>query len=121
MFLFDTDGRISRARYLAHMLGTFLVALVVTVIVIISGGISGLNNDTDIWSLVIGLLAMVWLGWVAIYLIALSRRMRDCNINPAYAFVALIGPLFFIFGIAFAVMPGTNGPNRYGPEPGPGG
>jgi serine/threonine protein kinase/uncharacterized membrane protein YhaH (DUF805 family) len=64
----------------------------------------------------------VFLAWslpiTAAALVLSAKRLHDLNSSARGALLLLIVPLNIIFFVYFCVLPGTPGPNQYGPPPG---
>lgn len=50
-------------------------------------------------------------------IIGVAGRLRDININPWWSMLSFIPYIGIIFVIVLCFLPGTHGPNRYGPDP----
>lgn len=105
--LFDFDGRINRGKF---WLGAVVLWAVSTLILFIAIAVS--NNV--LWTvLAITYIAIIWVG------LAISiKRWHDRGKSGWWVligFVPLIGGLWALIETGF--LPGTDGPNEYGPDP----
>ena len=99
---FKFDGRINRAKFWIGVVAIYLVWLVVGVVA---------GFDSPLFILVI--LVVIWPS------LALSiKRWHDRGKSGWWIFIALvplIGGIWALVETGF--LPGTNGPNEYGPDP----
>jgi uncharacterized membrane protein YhaH (DUF805 family) len=111
--LFEFNGRVSRNVYwLAYLMILFVQAILVRPLVLSAE--ASLNGDvaaTPIWPL-LALLATLYCH------IAVSvKRLHDAGLGGFLATAVLVPLLQLIFTIWAGILPGTDGPNRYGAEP----
>ena len=106
---FNAEGRIGRLRYLAWLIGGGIVINIVTLIV---AGILGALIPP--LALVIGVIAWIPSLWFSI--IVAIKRAHDFNASGWLSILSLVPLLGFL---VFAVIPGTQGSNTYGPPPPP--
>jgi uncharacterized membrane protein YhaH (DUF805 family) len=107
--VFSSAGRIGRVRYIGYSIGfTILVGLIGGVLGAILGG-AGMAQLAKPFGLLVGFSAL------AIQMLLTIQRCHDFNANGWLCLVALI-PLV---NLMFWFVPGTDGPNRYGPPPPP--
>ena len=106
---FDAKGRIGRLRFVAWLIGGGFIINVVTGI---AAGILGAIVPP--LALVIALLAWVPSIWFSI-LVAI-KRAHDFNASGWLSILSLVPLLGFL---VFAVIPGTEGSNKYGAPPPP--
>jgi uncharacterized membrane protein YhaH (DUF805 family) len=105
------DGRINRAKFWAAIGVMLAIAIVLSIIDGLLGltmGTSGLGVLSGIWSLI-----SIYVG-IAVY----AKRWHDRDKSGWWTLIVLVP---FIGGIWLLVecgfLPGTPGPNRYGPDP----
>jgi uncharacterized membrane protein YhaH (DUF805 family) len=108
---FSASGRIGRARYVGYTVGwTLLVAA-------LAGVLMTLTVTTGLAALgflpAMGAYALL----IAIQLLLTIQRCHDFNVSGWLCLLLLIPPLNLVFWF----MPGTSGPNRFGPPPPPNG
>ncbi|MGO6785314.1 DUF805 domain-containing protein [Rhizobium ruizarguesonis] len=119
------SGRASRSEYWWFVLFYFTVLFAIGIACLVTSSFSDFRDGVPP---PVGLLVFIGgLTWLAMFLpqVALQvRRFHDRNIS-AWWYLALFGggfvPYFnVIAGIAILViclLPGTEGPNKYGPDP----
>ncbi|MBB3033887.1 DUF805 domain-containing protein [Alteriqipengyuania lutimaris] len=131
---FDFEGRSRRREYWAFTLLNILVtAVLATLIIAVSydpGRIDPVDAGTPFASLgalfgVLGLLILGW--WLAVLIPSIAvtvRRLHDRDMSgwwyPGLIVLGAIPMVGLIASIALLVMmllPGTEGPNRFGPSP----
>jgi uncharacterized membrane protein YhaH (DUF805 family) len=108
--LFSFRGRRNRKSYI---LASLLVAAVMLVVWIIATAVSFASN---------GYALMIVAGLVTIPLAIMawalgSQRCRDFGWTGWAMLITLIPYVGWLFAIAIMFVPGTQGPNRYGPDP----
>ena len=108
--LFALSGRRNRKSYFLYALFIFVVTLIVwgIAIAITSGSNSGVP-------MIIAYLISVILG-ISIWIVG-AQRCRDFGWTGWAIFLTLIPFVGAIFAIAILFVPGTQGPNRFGPDP----
>jgi uncharacterized membrane protein YhaH (DUF805 family) len=94
--LFSVSGRIGRARYIANMLGLYILFGIVI------GGLSALAGP---------LAAVLWIGYVVLAFMLTIQRCHDFNTSGWLSLLVLVPLVNFIFWF----IPGTEGRNRWGP------
>ncbi|WP_208348539.1 DUF805 domain-containing protein [Pseudaestuariivita rosea] len=124
------EGRASRSEFWWFFLWFIIVAIGGTLLlVVLIGGpmavAAASGSDAAAVGAAIGgifgfiLLSVLYmlLGWMALAQICVSiRRLHDQNKSGWWYFIALI-PFGGIVLLVFYCLPGTPGPNRYGPDP----
>jgi uncharacterized membrane protein YhaH (DUF805 family) len=104
--LFSVAGRIGRARYIAYGFGLYFVFGAVA-------GIAGAAlGDVGLVVLALGWIALVVLGFMLTI-----QRCHDFNMSGWLSLLMLV-PLV---NLMFLFIPGTDGPNRFGPPTPPNG
>lgn len=124
-----------RSRRMEYWMFTLLNAVVVTVLLFATGGIgamigldgSGAEPGAGVMALFggVGILLLIYGLAVIIPSIAVTvRRLHDRDMSGWWYLGAIIGGMIplvgFLVSIAFLVLmalPGTPGPNRFGPDP----
>lgn len=67
--------------------------------------------------LVVGVFILL-ISWIWGTLASLSKRMHDRNTTAAWMFLGCLGLIYFPIAIVYyGSLPGTYGPNSYGPDP----
>lgn len=108
--LFSFSVRRNRKSY-------FLVGLSMTLILAVLGGFAfmGSSNDGG-WGgfLIVGLISLPMLvSGLAVQ----TQRCRDFGWTGWAVLLSFIPYIGWIFAVALLFIPGTQGPNRYGPDP----
>ena len=130
---FEFSGRSRRKEFWMFALLNILVTSAVYVLLFASGGAGTVFNETDpgsgaAFGWLMGGFGLLLLGWGLITLIpsiAVSvRRLHDRDMSGWWYLGVIVGSLIpllnFIIVIGFIVLmalPGTPGPNRFGPDP----
>lgn len=119
----DFQGRSRRSEYWWVVLAYFLLVVAASILVGFIGGMAG-GSLNVLGYLFAGIFALIYLA-ILIPGIALSvRRFHDLNqtgwlvlVFVLLSFVPLIGFVVSIGWLIWFAMPGTVGPNKYGPDP----
>ena len=118
---FSFSGRIGRLRYLAYVMGLYLLLILVGGIVGAVMGGAGLfdaaNDDLPL---------SAWALLVPIYLVLLVygfafmvRRLNDIGWSGWLCLLVIVPFLGGLFALAILFIPGTDGENKYGMPAGP--
>lgn len=118
----DFQGRSRRSEYWWVFLANFIIGMIVTLLLTVIGG--GLGSLNVLGMLLGGIMTLYFLA-ILVPSIALSvRRFHDLGQSGwlflVFMVVAMIPLLGFLAVIALYIwfaMPGTTGPNKYGPDP----
>jgi uncharacterized membrane protein YhaH (DUF805 family) len=102
--VFSISGRIGRVRYIAYGIGFyFLIGIL--------GAIVGFALDESVG------IVLMWVGLLVIGFMLTIQRCHDFNTSGWLSLLVLL-PLI---NLVFWFIPGTDGPNRYGPPTPPNG
>jgi uncharacterized membrane protein YhaH (DUF805 family) len=112
--LFKWSGRRDRKSYALLNLGMLGFGMAATVLWIIEAELSG-DPDTAMGTLIVLLLMFLVMGVSSIATTA--QRCRDLGMAGAVSAVVLLPYAGIAAWIAILVMPGNEGPNRYGADP----
>jgi uncharacterized membrane protein YhaH (DUF805 family) len=107
-FLFSYKGRINRKQYWVFNLIVFLGAILLSSFTEISSNIYELSTPQ--------LMFMLWILWPS--LAVQAKRWHDQDKSALWLLINLIpiaGPVWSLIQNGF--VPGTPGPNRFGPDP----
>jgi uncharacterized membrane protein YhaH (DUF805 family) len=107
-FLFSFKGRISRKPYWVFNLVVFLGAIVLGLITEVPGDINEITRPQ--------LMFMLWIVWPS--LAVQAKRWHDQDKSAYWLlvnFIPIAGPIWTMIQNGF--VPGTRGPNRFGPDP----
>ena len=104
----DFTGRARRPEYWFFMLFYYLLLIVLIII------------DVIVFAPQSGGLVLTWLGILALFLPTLSAGVRRLHDQDHSGWMLLLGLIPFggIIVLVFMCLPGTPGPNRFGPVPG---
>lgn len=121
------QGRSRRAEYWWIFLATMIIAFVSVFLLATIGGSLGTDGELDLNPIGFLLTGILVLGGLAILIpsIALGvRRFHDLGqtgwlvlVFAILNMLPLIGLLTTIGQLIWMAMPGTTGPNKYGPDP----
>ncbi|WP_010486156.1 DUF805 domain-containing protein [Pseudomonas sp. S9] len=108
---FTTDGRIGRLRFLAW---TFVLMLLCAPIFGIAAAGSAISATVGAILMIIVSIALVIVG-----VMINVQRLHDIGWSGWLLFITILPIVGSIFSLLMLFMPGTQGPNRYGPPPPP--
>jgi uncharacterized membrane protein YhaH (DUF805 family) len=111
--LFKFSGRRNRKSYLYFLLAAIAVQIVISVIMGAAGGLGGEEMS-------VGMLIVAVPVFIVITVMALavgSQRCRDFGWTGWAMLLMLVPFIGPIFALAIIFIPGTQGENRYGPDP----
>jgi uncharacterized membrane protein YhaH (DUF805 family) len=111
--ILSASGRIGRLRYIAYTIGIpFLVLLVMVLLM----GVAGMALAEE----QIGILTIVifGLGYLAMFVINIMLTIQRCHDFDVTGWLSLI-LLIPLAPLVFWLIPGTEGANRFGPQPPP--
>ena len=107
-FLFSFKGRISRKPYWLFNLVVFLGAIVLGLFTEVSDDINKISKPQ--------LMYMIWILWPS--LAVQAKHWHDQDKTALWLlinFIPIAGPIWTMIQNGF--VPGTSGPNRFGPDP----
>ena len=117
--LFGFQGRINRARFWYAHIGVVIAQIVVFSLAggaaLLQGDPRAMANSASATGLMASLL-FIPIFWVSLALAV--KRYHDLGKSGWWifiVFVPLIGAIWFLIEVGF--LPGTKGPNPYGPDP----
>ena len=108
----DFEGRSRRAEYWWAVLGLTLIIIAMCAIV----GILAAISETLAF-MGIGVIVLFQLGLIIPGISLVVRRMHDQNLSGLWYLVAFIPIIGSILVLYYMCIPGTKGPNRFGPDP----
>ncbi|TCS15032.1 DUF805 domain-containing protein [Caulobacter sp. BK020] len=112
----DFTGRARRSEYWLFTLFIILVEIAYFILVsAIGGGTSG--NMNPIGFVLSGLYGLFVLGIIIPSLAVSFRRLHDTDRSAWWLLIAFLPFIGGLVLLVFNVLPGTNGPNKYGPDP----
>lgn len=104
--LLQFDGRINRAKF---WLGIVVIWLAEAITFVVLGGILGYRSP---------IVFLIWLFFIWPALAIAIKRWHDRDKSGWWILIGLIpiiGPIWVL--IETGLLPGTDGPNQYGPDP----
>jgi uncharacterized membrane protein YhaH (DUF805 family) len=116
----DFNGRARRSEYWFWQLFKCLVFGALLTLLAVGIGLSGNSDSPNVIVIIAGiLLVLAVLGFFLPDLAVLVRRLHDVNSSGWLILITII-PIIGIIGaivlFVMTIMPGTVGPNTYGPE-----
>ncbi len=119
----DFQGRSRRSEYWWVVLAVTLFIFVASFFVGFLGGLAG-GELNPIGFLLIGIFGLAYLAIIIPAIALMVRRFHDLDqtgwlalVFILLSFIPLIGLLASVGLIVWFAMPGTVGPNKYGPDP----
>jgi len=120
----DFKGRSRRSEYWWVVLAVFLVFGVGGFIIGLIAGVAGGGGLNVIGYLLFGIMGLAYLAIIIPLIALMVRRFHDLDqtgwlalVFILLSFIPIIGLLASIGLIVWFAMPGTTGPNKYGPDP----
>ncbi len=113
------DGRIGRGKFWLGLLGLIIANLVLTFVLTLSGlmsvdPVTGAPVGTGYWiGLLVLLAVMIWPS-ICVY----AKRFHDRDKSAWWmliSFIPIVGVIWLL--IECGLLQGTDGPNRFGPDP----
>ena len=119
----DFQGRSRRSEYWWVVLAFFLAGIIVGALIGLLGGLGG-GGMNAIGYLLSGLFGLAYLAVIIPSIALMVRRFHDLNqtgwLALVFILLSIIPLIGFIVSIGWLIwfaMPGTVGPNKYGPDP----
>jgi uncharacterized membrane protein YhaH (DUF805 family) len=112
---FSFRGRISRKTYwLVYALPIFAINIILNIIAGLTGALDPTREPNYV---VLGVLLVVYLFFIVPSLAASIKRLHDRDRSGWFLLLSLIPLVNFWVVIEIWFMKGTQGPNRFGPDP----
>ena len=108
--LFSFTGRRNRKSYFLVALSLLALLLLATMV---AGGMMASSSEGG----AVILLVVLAIPFVIANLAVTSQRIRDFGWTGWAVLIGLIPYVGFVFQVALLFIPGTQGANRYGPDP----
>ncbi len=111
----DFEGRSRRKEYWMFSLGVFLLYVAMAMVVVLT-----LTPGGDLGSLGWTLISLFLLGTLGLFIPGLAVQVRRFHDQDKSGWLALINFLPYLGALIvliFMCLPGTVGPNRFGPDP----
>lgn len=106
--MFSLEGRRNRKSLLLYFLVYFVILTIVSAIATVMA-----NIDPSLGIIVL----LMWLPMPYSACVVLAQRCRDVGWTGWAVLIVLIPLIGMFFLISLFFIPGTDGPNRYGPDP----
>ena len=113
------SGRARRLEFWLFGLFIFLVEIVYFVLLGVTGnmGPAGYGQLNGLGLALVGLFSLFFLGILIPSIAVTFRRLHDTNRSAWWLLISLIPLLGGLVLLVFYFLPGTNGPNTFGPDP----
>jgi uncharacterized membrane protein YhaH (DUF805 family) len=114
------SGRARRSEFWLFALLMFIVQVVANLLLSVAGGRGALaagQMPAGPAMIVALLVLVVMLGFLVPSIAVTFRRLHDTNRSAWWLLIALIPFVGALVLLVFYVLPGTPGPNRFGPDP----
>lgn len=112
------NGRSRRAEFWWPYLMIFIITLVLTVVMMSGLNSAQYSNDVPLSVMIGGGLLGIFVLAILIPQIAVSvRRLHDRNMTGWFYLVSFVPYVGGIILLVMMALPGTQGPNKYGPDP----
>ncbi|MBY9066993.1 DUF805 domain-containing protein [Hyphomonas sp. WL0036] len=117
----DFQGRSRRSEYWWVYLFNFLVAAALLTLAFVLGGINMETGEPGaLYFVFVGILFLYYLAILIPGIALMVRRLHDVNLSGWIILGALVPILNILVGLGLFIVcliPGTAGPNKYGPDP----
>ncbi|WP_402469962.1 DUF805 domain-containing protein [Isoptericola aurantiacus] len=113
------SGRARRSEFWWWYLFVLLLSIAVSVVVAVTGGYS-IDDETGLPVYGSGtalLILLLWLVLVVPNIAVTVRRLHDTDRSGFWWFIGFVPLVGWIILLVLMVLEGTQGPNRYGPDP----
>ncbi|MBW8860333.1 MAG: DUF805 domain-containing protein [Caulobacter sp.] len=111
----DFQGRARRSEYWLFSLFCFIVGVVIGILRVATGGFEALESGRMD---ALGIVNLLFSLAVLVPSLAVGfRRLHDTDRSAWWILIGLIPLIGWIVLIVFYLLPGTTGPNRFGPDP----
>ena len=115
----DFAGRARRSEFWLFALFIFIVEIVYFILMGVTGnmGPSGYGQMNGLGMALAGLFSLFILGVLVPSLAVTVRRLHDTNRSGWWILIGLIPLIGGLVLLVFYLLPGTTGPNKFGPDP----
>jgi uncharacterized membrane protein YhaH (DUF805 family) len=119
--IFSAQGRLGRVRYIGYSVG---MGLLVNLVMLLVGGLAGFvqgggSEEPTMGLLTGGVIAVVGLAALVISFLLTIQRLHDFNAAGWWSILILLPIANLVLYLILLIMPGTQGPNRFGNPPPP--
>ena len=112
------SGRARRSEFWLFALFIFIVEIVYVVLLGAVGGFSSTQSTPNGLAMaVMGLFSLLFLGIIIPSLAVTFRRLHDTDRSAWWLLISFIPGIGGLVLLIFYLLPGTNGPNKFGPDP----
>lgn len=114
----EFSGRARRSEFWLFALFIFIVEIVYFVVLGAVGGFSAPQSAPNGLAMaVMGLFSLLFLGIIVPSLAVTFRRLHDIDRSAWWLLISFIPGIGGLVLFVFYLLPGTNGPNKFGPDP----
>jgi len=110
------SGRARRSEFWLFALLIFIVEIVYCALLGAVGGFSP-NGPSAAAMALMGIFSLAFLGVVIPSLAVTFRRLHDTDRSAWWLLIGLLPVIGALVLLVFYLLPGTNGPNKFGPDP----
>lgn len=111
----DFQGRARRSEFWLFALFILILDVVYMAVLGVAGGFA--TEPSGAAMAVIGVFSLLFLGLIIPSLAVTFRRLHDTNRSAWWILISFIPLVGSIALLVFYVLPGTDGPNKFGPDP----
>ena len=111
--MFHTSGRLNRLHYFTYGLLNLLFSMVIVFAVVLLGVLI----SPDHIEAFLGLICVLNLPIIVSSYMLCIRRAHDFDVTGWLVLIFFVPYINSIAGLVFLLVPGTIGPNKYGPDP----
>jgi uncharacterized membrane protein YhaH (DUF805 family) len=112
----EFNGRARRSEYWLFMLFIIIVEIVYFALLGVTGGFSS-NGPSGVSAGMMGIFSLFCLAIFIPLLAVAVRRLHDTDRSGWWLLISLIPGIGGLVLFIFYLLPGTNGPNKFGPDP----
>lgn len=110
------SGRARRSEFWLFGLFIFVVEVVYVVLLRLLGGFNPEGRSGAALALM-GLFSLTFLGVIVPSIAVAFRRLHDTDRSAWWLLIGFIPGIGGLVLLVFYLLPGTNGPNKFGPDP----
>jgi uncharacterized membrane protein YhaH (DUF805 family) len=110
------SGRARRSEFWLFALFIFIVEIVYMALLGVVGGFNA-SGPSGLALALMGLFSLAFLGVIIPSLAVTFRRLHDTDRSAWWLLISFIPGIGGLVLLVFYLLPGTNGPNKFGPDP----
>jgi uncharacterized membrane protein YhaH (DUF805 family) len=110
------SGRARRSEFWLFALLIFIAEIVYIAVLGAAGGFSS-SGPSGAAMAVMGIFSLAFLGVLIPSLAVTFRRLHDTDRSAWWLLISFIPGIGGLVLLVFYLLPGTNGPNKFGPDP----